>query len=231
MRALIFSDIHGNAYAMELFMEILPTLSYDKIIFLGDIFGYYYNQEKCIQLMKEIPNLIWLKGNHDEYAVEAYYGQRKEKELIESYGHSYDLLSQRFPIKEMEYISSLASSYEFNVEGRRIGLFHGRPADALEGRLYQDTRAEKNEFEPYDIVFLGHVHCKIDRCIGDTRVICPGSLGQPRDGNGYSFVIFDFDNDTCEYMNVNVCSEQLRRDIDKNDPQLLKLYEVLLREH
>lgn len=230
MRILVFSDIHGNGYAMDAFMKMLPSLSYDRIVFLGDIFGYYYDQETCIRFMRDIPNLIWLKGNHDEYAAEAYFGSKKTEKLIASYGHSYDLLQERFTDAEMEFISSLPASYVFCVDGRKIGLFHGRPADALEGRFYQDTEAESNEFDPYDIVFLGHTHCKTDRTVGNTRVMCPGSLGQPRDGKGYGFIIFDFKNDTCEYVNINVDSGLLRRDIDKNDPELLKLYDVLARE-
>lgn len=230
MRILFFSDIHGNAYALSTFIELLPTLSYDKIIFLGDIFGYYYDQEKCIRLMKEIPDLIWLKGNHDEYAVNAYFGRVETKNLISSYGHSYDMLQERFTAAEMKFISSLPSSLEFCVNEKKVGCFHGRPTDTLEGRVYKNTPVEGDEFESYNVVFLGHVHCQIDRLIGNTRVICPGSLGQPRDGKGYGFIIFDFNDDTCKYINIDVPSNLLMQDINKNDPELLKLYEVLSRE-
>ena len=44
VKLLVFSDIHGNTLALESFLKELPSFLYDKIIFLGDIFGYYYDR-------------------------------------------------------------------------------------------------------------------------------------------------------------------------------------------
>ena len=38
MRFLVFSDIHGNAFALEEFLKTISKLTYDYIFFLGDIF-------------------------------------------------------------------------------------------------------------------------------------------------------------------------------------------------
>lgn len=230
MRVLVFSDIHGNAYALERFLQILPQISYDCIVFLGDIFGYYYEQKKCIEWLKGIPNLVWLKGNHDSYAIMAYNDKKQEKKLVASYGHSYNALQERFTLNEMEFMDKLPTKYEFEYVGKKIAFFHGRPLDMLEGRFYQDTECAKKEFAPYDVVFLGHTHCKIDRIVGKTRVICPGSLGQPRDGMGYGFAIFNLEDGICQYRNVSVNNKLLRRDIEQKDANLQKLYEVLSRE-
>ncbi len=230
MRLLVFSDIHGNSYAMESFLHILPGIKYDKIVFLGDIFGYYYDQEKCIRLLKSVKDLVWLKGNHDEYALEAYDDSTRAEALIRSYGHSYDGLAGRIEKSDMEMISSLSPFCEIVSEGRKIGCFHGRPSDHLEGRIYNDTELTKDEFEAYDIVLAGHTHCKIDRVIGKTHIISPGSLGQPRDGKGYGFAVVDTEEDHCEFVNIKVDNAILKRHIDRFDPYLDKLYDVLNRE-
>lgn len=164
------------------------------------------------------------------YVAEGRNDKKQEKKLVASYGHSYNALQERFTLNEMEFMDKLPTKYEFEYVGKKIAFFHGRPLDMLEGRFYQDTECAKKEFAPYDVVFLGHTHCKIDRIVGKTRVICPGSLGQPRDGMGYGFAIFNLEDGICQYRNVSVNNKLLRRDIEQKDANLQKLYEVLSRE-
>ncbi len=230
MRFLVFSDIHGNAYVLEKFLKTISKIPYDNIFFLGDIFGYYYDQERCLTLLKQIKNLIWLKGNHDEYAVKAYYGNIDSDKLVASYGHSYEGINGRFKKEDIDFISALPSSYEFKKDGKRIVFFHGRPADTLEGRVYPDTELTEEEFGKYDVIFLGHTHCKMDRIIGKTHVLSPGSLGQPRDGRGYGFIFYDDQAKKCNFININVDNTFLRNKIDEKDPKMQKLYDVLARE-
>lgn len=230
MKFLIFSDIHGNYLAMRELERQLPQLEYDRIVFLGDIFGYYYNQEKCFESLYNIPELIWLKGNHDEYAVKSFFGDSAEKELIQKYGHSYENIHSRFDEKTIRYISELPTLAEVDVKSKKIGFFHGRPSDNLEGRIYNDTELVEDEFKNYDVVFVGHTHCKIDRRIGNRHIISPGSLGQPRDGKGYGFTIYESEDDSCSFINVSVSKESLKNQIDMHDADLQKLYDVLNRE-
>jgi len=42
MKICIFSDIHGNQYALKAFMREISNYDIDQFIFCGDIFGYYY---------------------------------------------------------------------------------------------------------------------------------------------------------------------------------------------
>ncbi len=230
MKVLVFSDIHGNYIAFKALLNLLPTLSYDRIFFLGDIFGYYYDQENCLKLLREMQNMIWLKGNHDAYAVNAFYDRGKENELIEKYGHSYSRLTLRFASDEMDKIEALPSFYECVVDDRKVAFFHGRPSDPLEGRIYENTLIQEDEVAAYDVVFFGHTHCKIDRMVGNTRLLSPGSLGQPRDGKGYGFLTFDFENNRSEFINVDVDNRALRNSIDSHDHDFKKLYDVLVRE-
>ncbi len=230
MKLLVFSDIHGNAYALNALLEMLPRLEYDRIVFLGDIFGYYYGQEKCFELLRRFPTLIWLQGNHDAYAVKAYADNSIIKELIISYGHSYEKLRSRFSFWQMEFLAALPSSLDLDLGGKRMGFFHGRPADPLEGRIYPDTKLESTEFQSYELVFLGHTHCKMDRWVENIHVISPGSLGQPRDGKGYGFLIFDTDIGNCNFINLEIDGKVLYRDVMEKDASLKKLFEVLARE-
>lgn len=49
MKIAICSDIHGNQYALNNFFKDIETQKIDKVLFLGDVFGYYYGQKECLQ--------------------------------------------------------------------------------------------------------------------------------------------------------------------------------------
>ena len=82
MIIIAFSDVHGNSDALEVFLNEIKHEKYDKIVFCGDIFGYYYNQIKVINLLQGIKDLLWIKGNHDDYFLKLYEGKMNEESCI-----------------------------------------------------------------------------------------------------------------------------------------------------
>ena len=65
--------------------------------------------------------------------------------------------------------------------------------------------------------------------MGGTLIINPGSLGQPRDGKGYSFAVVDTDSQSVVFETVEISMELLYQQIEEFDPNLKKLKEVLER--
>ena len=231
MKLLVFSDIHGNIYALDNFLKQIESFNYDRIIFLGDIFGYYYNQSEVIARLKEIPNLIWLKGNHDIYAIDIYCGRKKAKEYTENFGSSYDNLKARVRNEDIMRIDAMSCYKVLNDGERHIGLFHGTPCNPMEGRLYPKDMVTNPEFyTDYDIVILWHTHWRMCRFVYQTLVVNPGSLGQPRDGKGFSFAIIDTILKSVEFMEIVIDKSCLFKDIERNDPYLGKLKDVLERK-
>ena len=231
MKLLVFSDIHGNIYTVERFLKQIEHLDYDRIIFLGDIFGYYYNQSEVIRRLKQIPNLIWLKGNHDVYAIDIYRGRKDAKKYVENYGSTYDNLRIRIRDEDISYIDFMPCYKLLNDSGERIGLFHGTPYNPLEGRQYpRDEVIYPELYADYDIVILGHTHWRMCRFVNQTLVINPGSLGQPRDGKGFTFAVVDTLLKNVEFIEFVVDKALLYEDIERNDPYLRKLKDVLERK-
>lgn len=232
MKILAFSDLHGNIYALNKFIEVLPAYEVDMLLFCGDIFGYYYKQKQIIERLDSLKNLIWLRGNHDQYFLDANENMSLTKELISRYGHSYDLKKNVLNEEYVNRIKMTKKIFEMDIQGYRIGAFHGTPQDALEGRLYpNDQIADERSYEKYNLVILGHTHFKMIRYVGNTLVVNPGSLGQPRDGKGYGFAIIDTDTNTAKFHNVKFEQEILYQEIEQYDPKLKKLKEVLEREN
>lgn len=231
MRIVLFSDIHGNQYAMDAFLNELPQIRYEKIVFCGDVFGYYYGQKTVLDSLRHIPDFIWLKGNHDAYAVEIFRGRKNAGEFIRNYGHSYADLPENISEEEINSLEELPEMYELEDEGVRIGFFHGTPEDPLDGRLYPDQLPEHMEnYQKYDIVVMGHTHCRMAKHWNDKLLINSGSLGQPRDGNGYGYAILDTKERVVSFHNVQIDQKKLYAEIDLRDPQLTKLKEVLERK-
>lgn len=232
MILVAFSDVHGNIYALDKFIEKLKEISYDYLIFCGDIFGYYYNQKEVIERLQQLERLIWLRGNHDEYFLQLYrnYG-KDELKYIKNYGHSYQNIRQKFSRKEINVIGEHDSQFVMRTDSGTFGFFHGTPEDSLEGRLYpEDVVLNSEPYHGFDIVIMGHTHYRMERRIGKTWVINPGSLGQPRDGLGYSFAVIDTKIRNLTFENIVFDERLLYLQIEKHDKQLTKLKDVLERK-
>ncbi len=230
MRLLIFSDIHGNSDALDALFDKMQDLEFDKIIFCGDIFGYYYNQKKIIEKLLTLKNLVWVNGNHDEYFLKLYRGDIDAQYYIENYGHSYDHIHSVYDDDDANIIASHSSQAVLDVGKCKIGIFHGTPDNQLEGRLYPNTAINNHKiYQKFDIVILGHTHCRMVRLDGSTLIINPGSLGQPRDGSGYGYCILDTNYMSVIFGNVQFDQTRLYGQIDQYDPELKKLKYVLER--
>lgn len=232
MRLLVFSDVHGNIDALMKMYDMAAHLDYDKSVFLGDIFGYYYHQKEVLEFLREKIGLIWLKGNHDVYAVNTYRGGLDKQALIENYGSSYGGLDRQFCQEEMDFIDSLPVSVCIRDEdNKKIGLFHGCPERELEGRLYpRDWVENPANYEKFDIVIQGHTHWRMSRYSKRTWIVNPGSIGQPRDGRGFGFAIVDTKLYDVKFYSVNLEMHKLFQEIERRDPNLKKLRAVLQRK-
>lgn len=232
MRLVIFSDIHGNQYAMQAFLEDIGDLCYDGIIFCGDVFGYYYGQEQVLGQLFAMRDLVWLKGNHDSYAVSAWRGESNVSDLVQKYGHSYENMFRFMDEPLVRKLDSLPERREIYAGEKRIGIFHGTPDDPLEGRLYpRDSVCDSSAYEPYDIVIMGHTHHRMIRRCGHTLLINPGSLGQQRDGRGCGYLLLDTEAEAWEFRNVAFSKDALYNEIDRYDPHMSKLKETLERKN
>ena len=223
MRICIFSDVHGNSESLDKMLSC-ETENVDAFVFAGDIWGYFYDQPEIIDRLINIENLIAVKGNHDEY----YLSDDRSNELLNKYGSSYltDISNE-----QMSFMQSLPDYLDITIKGKRVGIYHGGTMDFLEQRVYPDsTIAENSVFEQYDYLILGHTHYRMCRKINDALVINPGSLGQPRDGNGFSYCILDTETGRIDFKNVIVDIDKLLLQAEKKDGEK-EVYEYLKRKY
>lgn len=213
MKYVIFSDVHGNQYALRR-MIADSVQNVQGYLYLGDTSGYYYGQKECMELLQSLPNGVLLRGNHDCNYQNSRGDGKLRRAYADKYGSSY-LLEQGE--EYLQWLSELKPQAELTIDGVRVGLFHGSPQDAENGRIYPDSPLPQEVYTPYDVVFQGHTHYRMIRQAGGTMVLNPGSLGQPRDGRGFSYCIFDFKTKTYEFDTVQFDKEALTAQIEEQE--------------
>lgn len=66
----VIGDIHGCYLALiELLNRVNFNYKEDILIVLGDVFDGWDDVFECVELLMKIDNLIYVKGNHDEYTI------------------------------------------------------------------------------------------------------------------------------------------------------------------
>lgn len=203
MRYIVFSDIHGNNLALKLMMEQTIHEKIDGYIFCGDIVGYFYEQEDVInQLRKWNERLYAVLGNHDFNYLNGLSDERYAKMFSRQYGRSY---VEKLSVSALTFLQRLSHSLSLIIDGKSVLVIHGNLSNPLDGRIYPDTEIEKKElYSKYDVVFTGHTHYQMKRKCDKTLLINPGSLGQPRDGKGFSYCIFDFEKMKAEFYTIEI---------------------------
>ena len=158
MHVIIFSDVHGNLPALELMLK--NEKQADLFISLGDIVNYAPWSNECVQLLETIPNIVKLKGNHEDAYIKGIYNG--------SHIVAKSFFNICFPsFSELENISNYKNDY------------------ALQGFKFIHTIDDSYIFADTNIALkehtvLGHSHKQFVTEKGGFMLINPGSIGQNR---------------------------------------------------
>lgn len=243
MLALLLSDIHGNADALRAVVEKVGR--WDALWILGDLVDYGPEPHIVVDLVRELkPDLI-LMGNHDNavaYGVDCMCAP--ELHDLSEYTRrevSYRLLSS----EQIAWLRSLPKMAQLTAGSARVYAVHGSPRNPLYGYLKPDLPVEeillaltpspiavRPKPVTADVVLVGHTHLQFDLRVGGTRVVNPGSLGQPRDGDPRAaYALIDLDSWSVKLGRVEYDVWKTVRKLEQLslDPRhLLRLKEILL---
>lgn len=64
-RRLVLGDVHGNIKALEKVLELSHFTADDRLYFLGDISDRGSHSVECLRLLRSLPNMHAVTGNHD----------------------------------------------------------------------------------------------------------------------------------------------------------------------
>ncbi|KPL70062.1 hypothetical protein ADN00_18615 [Ornatilinea apprima] len=227
MKVLIISDIHANLTALE--AVLADCGSFDAVWCLGDVVGYGPDPNECVELVRSLPNLVCILGNHDAAAL-------GELEL-ESFNYDAQLSTlwtqQTLTETNRRFLLKLPEAQTLD----QVTLAHGSPRNPVWEYVLDTYTARANfQFFSTPFCFVGHSHLPLaffqkedqsevmmqifheDQTITlkPRAIINPGSVGQPRDHDPRSsYAIYDTTSQRWEFRRasyaVSTVQERIRR--------------------
>jgi diadenosine tetraphosphatase ApaH/serine/threonine PP2A family protein phosphatase len=194
---VILADIHGNAAALEAVLMDISQRGHEQLLVLGDLVGYGPDPGRCVDLIAASGALV-IRGNHDQAASTGVPGQGFSRAASWSAPWTWQQLTpaqrswlaeQPLCLRQQEvmavhgaprdpgffnayvYATTSDSNLDYMAEhGLRL-CFHGH--SHLPGYWYQDHAGRSG--------FSREAELRVSsRC---RYLVCPGSVGQPRDGS------------------------------------------------
>lgn len=214
MPILVISDIHANRTALEAVLRDAGTV--DEVWCLGDLVGYGPDPNECVQIIRDVPHLTCLMGNHDaavlgDIDIDAFNAEARQ---------SIGWLKDRISTESLDYLRSLPAS---KVIGD-VTLAHGSPRNPV-WEYILDTRTARANFEHFStrLCLVGHSHLPLFfhlnassdvmtpglaedhrmMTLNGRSILNPGSVGQPRDRDPRAaYALFDPEASTWEIHRV-----------------------------
>ncbi|MDI6859875.1 MAG: metallophosphoesterase family protein [Methanocellales archaeon] len=173
MKIALISDIHSNLPALKAVLDIIDV---DQILCAGDIVGYYPFPNEVIELVKE-HDLRSIYGNHDKAVIT---GDTSWFNPIAA--SAIEWTRDNISLEGIKFLEELPAQLMFED----VAIVHGSPHDPDE-YVYPTTSPVKLEKfldqVSKKVLVLGHTHVQWSLELGDRKIINPGAVGQPRDGN------------------------------------------------
>jgi predicted phosphodiesterase len=195
VRIAVLSDVHSNLHALEAVLADVDAAGIEQVWCLGDLVGYGPRPNECVALLQERTS-VCLAGNHDlvvlgkiplaAFTGEAAAAARWTQGVLDEDARSFlETLqpsatapgaalvhgSARDPVWEYVLSADVARATLALVDAPLVLVGHSHLALELsereDGRLRGDAAPEGTRLE------LG----------GARRLLNPGSVGQPRDGD------------------------------------------------
>lgn len=229
MRLLLLSDIHGNYEAMK---TAVNKEAYDEIIFLGDAVDYGPQPAEVVDFLNENASYS-IMGNHD-YAV-IYDVDCKCAPLMHHLSEfsRLEISKKLLDRGHLEKMKKFSREREVEIDGVKMYMTHASPNNNMYGYLFS-TEAEmvtrNKDLEQFKYIMVGHTHYPM---LYKSRIVNPGSAGQPRDGNWKPwYAILETSTESIEFKRFKYDNQKtidaLKAVINEDAPEFKELAKFYL---
>lgn len=201
----VLSDIHSNRQALEAVLADAAHAGADAVWCLGDTVGYGADPDAALARLAEAAPARWLAGNHD-------LGATGRIALTDFAAHARVALEWTMGHADpdcLAHLATLSPALDARLATpageRTVALAHGSPRDPVWEYVLSGAEAGAAiDDGGADLTFVGHSHVALaagpdasgtvrltparpgdtlDLAATGRRVVNPGSVGQPRDGD------------------------------------------------
>ena len=219
MKICILADIHGNYDALKKCLSEAKKINVKKILCLGDYVGYYYEPDKCIDLLLK-EKAICIKGNHENIFLSLLKDKKKINFFVSKYGSGIKLALQKLKKKHIDFIKKLDDNKDIILDNIKFLLCHGSPWNInlyVYPNKFQKYVEKFNKYD-YDFFLLGHTHIQMKKKINKKTILNPGSVGQPRDGSNLAkWLIIDTKTKKIDFKKTKFNSKNIIEQINTYD--------------
>ena len=197
----VFSDVHSNLEALKVVLDFFEEAGVGGYICCGDLVGYGPDPEECVELIRALPKLSLVGGNHDLAVV-----GRLDLDWFNQYARASVLWTRpKLSAASRLYLEGLSA----RLETKHLTIAHGTPRNPPEEYLLSQAQFLDNipSVKSWPL-FVGHSHMPLifraddpaggrpeGPFIEDVEEVLgrgpdgsflpvalnPGSVGQPRD--------------------------------------------------
>jgi diadenosine tetraphosphatase ApaH/serine/threonine PP2A family protein phosphatase len=215
MRVAVISDIHANLHALEAVLAEIDAAAPDAVWCLGDVVGYGPRPTECCAIAEQRAD-VCLVGNHDLVCI----GRIGLEEFNHEAAAAAAWTRAQLDEPSRSFLDSLAPSA--GVE--QAQLFHASARDPVWDYVLTDEAALATLLlTTAPLVLVGHSHVALavelrdegllsgglapdgsERELdGARRLMNPGSVGQPRDGDPRAaWLLLDFERRFASFHRV-----------------------------
>ncbi len=180
VRTLIISDVHGNLAALEAVL----SEPHDLVVCLGDLVGFGPDPAACLRRLRRAGGVARVGGNHD--ASWAWCTPTGAPPRLAAVADAVrTALRPGLDVSELAYLELLPKRAELILDDLRTLLVHAAPSDPLQANVPAEPGAWAVQLAgapAVDLLLVGHTHVQFQLEIGAARVVNPGSVGLPNDG-------------------------------------------------
>lgn len=116
------SDLHANKYATERVFRSMESDEIDVILIAGDLIGYYYWGSEVIDVCRQDPRVICVRGNHEDYLQRALMDKHFLEQISEKYGSGLRHTLETISHDQLSWLNSLPREFEKTYDG--VSFFH-----------------------------------------------------------------------------------------------------------
>lgn len=231
MKVGILGDIHGNEYALNAVLDAASTEGVDQWLNTGDMVGYYFSPGRVVEMLNQL-KCRSVRGNHEEMLGRSRDDPDYLLSVEAKYGSGLRMALEQLTSQQLDDACGLPHPLNLEIDGVRILLSHGAPW-SVDQYIYPDSGLDLIErclSDAFDLVVTGHTHYPMLKKIGNSVLVNPGSVGQPRNRKpGAHWAVLDTNDHSVGLRSTSYDCASLVLECRNRHPELPYLADVLER--
>jgi len=230
-KVAILSDIHGNLTALEAVINDAKMENTTDFWILGDLIMPGPGPSDLIQILRALPNALFVKGNWEDYFFEAP-SQRLENAQDIFMGRLAQYHYENLNKDDIEFIRSLPLSRTISFQGLKITICHHLPNKNHGRELvhHPDIKQYNLLFKEDEIDFaiFGHTHHQLFRRLTSTKsILNPGTVGQNfKKADTAQYAILELDSKGFKSVKLKEIKYDKAKEIQRAQERNLPYFEL-----